>query len=148
MRKLFMSILPLFAAVVSFAQTEIKVQTHNVVASDEKFNVTFVIEGENNPSDFTWSPGEDFSLLWGPQQGRSTSVQIINGKSTKSSQTTYTYVLKPVKTGTFSIARAVAKVKGKEIYSDPVTIEVVDAGSGSAQQSASSSQSQQAQQRQ
>ena len=148
MRKLFMSILPLFAAVVSFAQTEIKVQTHNVVASDEKFNVTFVIEGENNPSDFTWSPGEDFSLLWGPQQGRSTSVQIINGKSTKSSQTTYTYVLKPVKTGTFSIARAVATVKGKEIYSDPVTIEVVDAGSGSAQQSASSSQSQQAQQRQ
>ena len=148
MRKLFMSILPLFAAVVSFAQTEIKVQTHNVVAVDEKFNVTFVIEGENNPSDFTWSPGEDFSLLWGPQQGRSTSVQIINGKSTKSSQTTYTYVLKPVKTGTFSIARAVAKVKGKEIYSEPVTIEVVDAGSGSAQQSASSSQSQQAQQRQ
>ena len=148
MRKLFMSILPLFAAVVSFAQTEIKVQTHNVVAADEKFNVTFVIEGENNPSDFSWSPGEDFSLLWGPQQGRSTSVQIINGKSTKSSQTTYTYVLRPVKTGTFSIARAVAKVKGKEIYSDPVTIEVVDAGSGSAQQAASSSQGQQSQQRQ
>lgn len=148
MRKLFMSILPLFAAVVSFAQTEIKVQTHNVVAVDEKFNVTFVIEGENNPSDFTWSPGEDFSLLWGPQQGRSTSVQIINGKSTKSSQTTYTYVLRPVKTGTFSIARAVAKVKGNEIYSEPVTIEVVDAGNGSSssQQAPSASQSQQRQQ--
>ena len=148
MRKLFMSILPLFAAVVSFAQTEIKVQTHNVVAVDEKFNVTFVIEGENNPSDFSWSPGEDFSLLWGPQQGRSTSVQIINGKSTKSSQTTYTYVLRPVKTGTFSIARAVAKVKGNEIYSEPVTIEVVDAGNGSSssQQAPSASQSQQRQQ--
>lgn len=142
MRKLFISVLLLFAAVTVFAQTEIKVETHNVVAADESFNITFVIEGENNPSGFTWTPGEDFSVLWGPQQGRSTSMQIINGKTTKSSQTTYTYVLKPLKTGKFTIRQATAKVKGKEIKSSSVTIEVVAAsGNASAQQSQPSQQS-------
>ena len=98
MRHLFTSVVLFLAAVAAYAQTGIKVEMHNVVAADEQFNVTFVIEGENSPTGFEWAPGEDFTLLWGPQQGRSTSVQIINGKTTKSVQTTYTYVLRPVKT--------------------------------------------------
>ena len=138
MRKLFAVVALLFAAAAAYAQTEIQVQTHNVVAVDEQFNVTFVIEGENNPSGFTWTPGEDFSVLWGPQQGRSTSVRMVNGKTSKSVQTTYTYVLKPVKTGNFTIPSASAKVKGTEIQSKPVSIEVVSAGSGSRPQSSSS----------
>ena len=143
MRKLFATVVAALAAVLTYAQTEIKVQVHNVVAEDEQFNVTFIIEGEDKSSDFAWSPGDDFQLLWGPQQGRSTSVQMINGKTTKSVQTTFSYVLRPVKAGKFTISRAVAKVKGKEIYSDPVGIEVVAAGtssSRSSQGSASSSQ--------
>ena len=36
-------------ALTAFAQTSIKVQTHNVVAADEQFNVTFIIEGEDMP---------------------------------------------------------------------------------------------------
>ena len=128
-----------FIAVMSFAQTSIKVQTHNVVAADEQFNVTFIIEGEDKSSDFAWEPGEDFQLLWGPQQGRSTSVQIINGKTTKSVQTTYSYVLRPVKTGKFTLARASAKVKGQDIYSQPTTIEVVASGSSSSSSGSQSS---------
>lgn len=131
-----------FIAVISFAQTSIKVQTHNVVAADEQFNVTFIIEGEDKSSDFAWEPGEDFQLLWGPQQGRSTSVQIINGKTTKSVQTTYSYVLRPVKTGKFTLARASAKVKGQDIYSQPTTIEVVASGSSSSSSSGGQSSSQ------
>lgn len=131
-RKLFTSVLLLLAAAIAYAQTEIKVESHKVVAADERFNVTFIIEGENSPSDFAWEPGDDFSLIWGPQQGRSTSMQIINGKTTKSSQTTYTYVLKPLRTGQFTIPQATAKVKGKEIKSSPVSIEVVPSGSGSS----------------
>ena len=117
MRKLFLTLAAALAAILSYAQTEIQVQVHNVVAEDEQFNVTFIIEGEGKSSDFAWTPGEDFQLLWGPQQGRSTSVQMINGKTTKSVQTTFSYVLRPVKAGKFTIPRATAKVKGKEIYS-------------------------------
>lgn len=130
------------------AQTSIQVQAHKVVSVDEQFNVTFVIEGAK-PSDFSWDPGSDFDLVWGPQQGRSTSVQIINGKRTESSQTTYSYILRPLKTGKFTLARASARVKGNEIYSDPHPIEVVSSGSSSGQSSQpsqSQSSSQQAQQ--
>ena len=142
MKRLFTSVLMVFMAVMAFAQTSIKVQTHNVVAADEQFNVTFIIEGEDKSSDFSWEPGEDFQLLWGPQQGRSTSVQIINGKTTKSVQTTYSYVLRPVKTGKFTLARASAKVKGQDIYSQPTTIEVVASGASSSSSSGSQSSSQ------
>ena len=134
MRKLFAVLAFALFAAVSFAQTSIRVETHNVVAADEQFNVTFVIEGENNPSGFQWTPGEDFTLLWGPQQGRSTSIQVINGKTTKSVQTTYTYVLKPLKVGKFTLPAATAKVKNNEITSNPVTIEVVASGSGASDQ--------------
>ena len=147
MRKLFISVLLALSAVLAHAQTSIQVQTHNVVALDEQFNVTFIIEG-SKPSSFSWEPGEDFVLVWGPQQGRSTSVQIVNGKRTESSQTTYSYILKPVKAGKFTLARASAKVKGNEIFSQEQTIEVVASGSSSSSgQSASSGQSQPAQSR-
>ena len=146
MRKLFTLIL-LSVAVTLSAQESIRVQTHNVVAADEQFNVTFVIEGENKPSGFQWSPGEDFQLLWGPQQGHSTSIQMINGKTTKSVQTTFTYVLKPVKEGKFTLPSATAKVKNKEISSNPVSIEVVSSSSSSATSQNQSAQ-QQAQPRQ
>ena len=151
MRKLFISIVLLMSALVAFAQTSIQVQSHKVVSVDEQFNVTFVIEGAK-PTDFTWEPGDDFMLVWGPQQGRSTSVQIINGKRTESSQTTYSYILKPLRAGKFTLPKASAKVKGNDIYSEAHTIEVVSSGSSSStssgQQSSQSqaSQSSQAQQ--
>ena len=136
------------AAAAAFAQTDIKVQVHNVVAADEQFNVTFIIEGEGKISDFEWQPGSDFQLLWGPQQGRSTSMQIINGKTTKSVQTTYSYVLRPVSQGKFTLPRASANVKGQTIYSKTASIEVVASRSSSSSrsQSSGSSAAQQAQQ--
>ena len=148
MRKLFLTVLFIVAAVVLHAQTSIQVQTHNVVAADEHFNVTFIIEGDAKISDFTWSPGEDFQLLWGPQQGRSSSVQIINGKTTKSVQTTYSYLLRPVKTGKFTIPQATAKAKGAVITSQPVSVEVVASNSSSSAQTQQQPQQQQQRQRQ
>lgn len=142
MRKLFISIVLLLSAISIYAQTSIQVQSHKVVSVDEQFNVTFVIEGAK-PTDFNWDPGDDFTLIWGPQQGRSSSVQIINGKRTESSQTTYSYILKPLKAGKFTLARASAKVKGNEIYSDPHVIEVVSSGSSSGQSSQQSQPSRQ-----
>lgn len=138
MRKLILTVIILISAITMSAQTSIKVETHNVVAADEQFNVTFIIEGEDSPSGFTWTPPEDFQVLWGPQSGRSTSIQIINGKRTKSVQSTYTYVLKPIKAGTFTLSAASAKIKGKEIVSSPVSIEVLS--SGSTRQSSQASQ--------
>ena len=94
MKKIFITTLILLTAAVAFAQTSISVEAPNVVAADEQFNVTFIIEGEDSPTDFTWTSSDDFQIQWGPQQGKSTSIQIMNGKRTKSVQSTYTYVLR------------------------------------------------------
>ncbi len=143
-----MPLLLLPAGVSVRAQESIQVQAPGVVAADEQFNVTFVIEGEHAPSDFEWSPGDDFKLVWGPQKGTSTSISIVNGKKTRSSQTTYTYILMPKSTGTFTLPSAGASVKGQKITSGRLRIEVVSngatpsGGQGSSRSSGGSSQQQ------
>ena len=146
MRKLFLTAFLVLSALVMTAQTSIQVQTHKVVAEDERFNVTFVIDGNVKVSEFSWDPGSDFQLLWGPQRGHSSSIQIINGKTTKSVQTTFSYVLRPLKAGRFSLPSARANVDGKELVSSSESIEVVSQQAQSRQQNPSSSSQSQPQQ--
>ena len=120
-------------ALTAWAQPSIRVEVHNIVELQERFNVGFVVEGENSPSDFQWEAGDDFTVVWGPQKGSSTSIQIINGKTTRTSQTTYTYILQARKTGTFTLPPATARIKGTQIQSKAVQIQVVGSGSGSQQ---------------
>lgn len=138
MKRLSVILCALALASTAWAQASIKVQAPNLVSVDEQFNVSFVISGENAPSAFEWSAGDDFQLVWGPQKGSSTSVSIINGKHTRSSETTYTYILMPRKVGKFTLPAAVATVKGEEIRSSALSIQVV---SGGAQQNSQSTQS-------
>ncbi|MBR1522264.1 MAG: BatD family protein [Bacteroidales bacterium] len=145
MKRLFAAIAGMLWAVAAFADPTITVEVHNIVERSEQFNLVFVVEGENSPSDFRWEAGEDFTVVWGPQKGSSTSIQIINGKTTRSSQTSYTYILQPKRTGEFTIAPATAKIKGKEYQSRPVTVKVIDNGSSQPQQSSSASASSQVQ---
>ncbi len=124
----------MFLLQVLAVSAQLRVEVPDVVSLDEQFNVTFVYEGENSPSGFEWSQGDDFQLVWGPQQGRSTSIQIINGKRTKSSQFTYTYILTPKKTGTFAIPAGTVTVKGKTYSAGPVNVTVVAEGASAQSQ--------------
>lgn len=123
----------LFAALSVWAQSAIKVEVHGIVELSERFNVVFVVEGEHSPTDFTWSPGDDFTLVWGPQKGTSTSISMVNGKTTRSTQVSYTYILQAKRTGSFTLPAASAKVKGKEISSQTASVKVVDNGSKGSQ---------------
>lgn len=129
MKKLLLILSVLVQSVAAYAQLE--VEAPEVVSLDEQFKVSFVFQGENSPSGFEWSQGSDFQLVWGPQQGRSTSIQIINGKRTTTSQFSYTYVLKPLKTGTFTIPAATITVKGKKYSSKAISVNVVSEGASS-----------------
>ena len=129
MKKLLLILSVLVQTVAAYAQLE--VEAPEVVSLDEQFKVSFVFQGENSPSGFEWSQGSDFQLVWGPQQGRSTSIQIINGKRTTTSQFSYTYVLKPLKTGTFTIPAATITVKGKKYSSKAISVNVVSEGASS-----------------
>ena len=138
----------LFAAVAAWAQTTIRVEVHNIVELSERFNVVFVVEGEHSPSDFSWAPGDDFTLVWGPQKGSSTSIQITNGKTVRTSQVSYTYILQAKRTGSFTITPATASVKGKTISSSAVSIKVVDNGAKGGQGGGSQPRQQQQQSQQ
>lgn len=131
----------ILAAMPAAAQSTIKVEVPNIVASGEQFNVTFIIEGESRPDEFIWDKGEDFDLVWGPQTGSSTSVSIVNGKRTKSSQVTYIYILAPKRTGQCVIPSAVARFKNREVASQPKTVKVLDGSASSGQQPSNGSQS-------
>ena len=143
MKRWIAAFVALWVAFTGWAQSTIRVDVHNIVELSERFNVVFVVEGEHAPSDFQWSPGDDFTLVWGPQKGTSTSVSIVNGKTTRSSQTSYTYILQAKKTGTFTFAPATATVKGDQIRSKTVQITVVEGredGAGAAQGQGGSTQ--------
>ena len=127
-------------SVLAAAQQKIRVNAPEVVAEDERFNVVFVIDGKDTPKDFQWSQGDDFQLVWGPQRGSSTSISIVNGKRTSSSQTTYTYILLPLRSGTFTLPPATAVFSSGEASSSPVKIEVVPDRSSSRQGSRDDSQ--------
>ena len=98
LKKVASALSVLLLSISALAQSTIKVDVLNIVGADERFNVVFIVEGEHSPSDFSWAPTDDFQLVWGPQKGSSTSVQMINGKVTRSSQNTYTYILLPKRT--------------------------------------------------
>lgn len=136
MKKLFCIVAFLLTAIFQMsAQNVIRVEAPDVVAVNEQFNVTFIIEGEKSPSDFQWSSGDDFQLVWGPQKGSSSSIQIINGKRSSSHQTTFTYILIPKATGTFQLPAATAMLSGDRISSTQASIQVVSDGASSSRSS-------------
>ena len=117
MKRWIAAFVALWTVISVWAQSTIRVEVHNIVELSERFNVVFIVEGEHAPSEFQWAPGDDFNLVWGPQKGTSTSVSIVNGKTTRSSQTSYTYILQAKRTGTFTFSPATATVKGDQIHS-------------------------------
>ena len=142
MKKIILTALLALVSLLQLPAATIKVQAPNLVGPDEQFNLTFIIEGEHAPSSFEWNcPDEDFRIVWGPQKGTSTSISIVNGKKSTSSQTTYTYVLLPKRSGTFTIPSATATIKGENVSSRAVSIEVVGGNASSGQQAHSSSSS-------
>lgn len=91
-----------------------------------QFRITYTTnhEGEFSGPSFT-----DFQLLGGPNIGSSTSMQIINGRTSSTSSKSYTYYLSANKIGKFSLPIATLVVDGKEYKSVPLSIEVVKSAS-------------------
>jgi hypothetical protein len=56
-------------------------------------------------------------VLSGPNPSTQSSYSFVNGKSQNTSSTTYSYYVKAVKEGTYTISPASITVKGKKIQS-------------------------------
>ncbi len=107
-----------------------------VLRTGEQFQLVYELNA--SASELQIPELDDFQLLGGPSTGSSSSIQIINGKTTHTVKYTYTYYLLAAKEGTFTIPPATAKIK-RDIYkSNPVQVEVVKGTSVSREPSAPS----------
>lgn len=99
------------------------------VRAGEQFQYT--IEG-NEQGNVQLPDLAPFELLAGPFQSFSSSTQWINGKMTAKTTASYTFVLRGVKAGEYTIPPAKVKVKRETYETNPVQISVA----GSAQSTA------------
>jgi hypothetical protein len=98
-----------------------------VMRVGDQFNLTFTSEDEVSELQL---PGiENVEILGGPRQGHSQSVYSVNGKITSTSTYQYTYFLRALKEGKFSIPSVTARIKNKPVKSNSVAIEVLAANS-------------------
>jgi hypothetical protein len=104
----------------------------NVLRIGEQFNLTYTCNQELE--ELNLPEISNFELLGGPNQGHSQSVYSENGKITTISTWQYTYFLRAVKEGKFSIASASAKIKNKTYRSNAVNIEILKAAGQSSSQ--------------
>lgn len=136
MKRIF-TLFALFIALTAAAEGTLTVEAPSVVSLDETFRVVFTADGRM--SDFNWPGTSDFDVVWGPQKGSMSSVNIVGGKRTSVHQETVTYLLQPKATGKFAIAGATAKVDKKEVASNNFSIEVVGPQSSSQPQASQQS---------
>jgi hypothetical protein len=119
--KYYILALLLFVTVQLFAQETrfVAEVTKTTVATGEQFKVTFTVNGDGgnfNPPDLS-----DFQVLSGPDVFN--SMESINGRNTSSSSVSY--ILTPVRVGTFTIGPAGAIINGKKMTTNPIKITVV-----------------------
>ena len=119
---------------MAFAQNTFVVDAPKVVRQDEAFRVVFTANGDIE--DFTQPQFTGLEVLAGPSQSKMMSTQFINGKSSKSVEISYTYIVRPVAEGVAKISAASATIGGKVYTTKEMQVEVVKgaASNGGSQQ--------------
>ena len=93
------------------------------VAMGEPFRVQYILNSTDGENFDCVIPAE-FELNGGPSESRSSSFSMVNGRTSSSSTTTYTYVLTAKKTGVLILPVATVRVKGKGLRATPRKITV------------------------
>lgn len=88
------------------------------------YRVSFSVNAAD-VSNFTPPSFKDFEVLSGPSQSTSSSYTYINGRSSHSQSTTFTYILSARKSGHLSIGAASVRVGGKVVHSRPLQLNAV-----------------------
>ncbi|WP_126246018.1 BatD family protein [Chitinophaga rhizosphaerae] len=96
----------------------------NVIAQDEYVQVQFTLINPTNLSEFKAPAFKGFEVVQGPSQQQGMSND--NGRVT--TYYAFSYTLAPTAPGNFTIPGATARVDGRTVRSNPVSIEVTKAG--------------------
>ena len=132
-RKLKVLLIFMLASLWAVAQNiEFVMEGPEVVAMGEQFRLGFTLNDRG--TDLQLPDLSNFEVLMGPSTSQSSSIQIINGKTTQTSSFSYIFILRAKKEGKFTIRPASIKVGGKTYESNSLDIQVVK---GQPQQTAS-----------
>jgi hypothetical protein len=132
-RKLKVLIIFMLVGLVAMADsTQFVMEGPEVVAMGEQFRLGFTLNERG--TELQLPDLSNFDVLMGPSTSQSSSIQIINGKTTQTSSFSYIFILRAKKEGKFSIRPASIKVNGKTYESNSLNIQVVK---GQPQQAAS-----------
>lgn len=127
--KIYILLIILFAWTTLLAQKDIRLEatvTKQDMSLYDRFTYKLAIYGETqiNVKDLEISNFGDFNIVGGPSQ--STSFQFVNGRI--SSSATFSWVLAPIKEGSFIIKPASIEYRGKIYKSEPIKINVTKTG--------------------
>lgn len=92
-------------------------------------------------SNFTPPSLKDFEVLSGPSESTSSSFTYINGRSSHSQSTTYTYILSVRKSGHINIGSASVRVGGSVLHSRPISLNAVAGSNANGSHSGSGASS-------
>ncbi len=115
----------LIAITIAWPQNLIEVNIDKTKINEgDTFNLIVTSKNESQDLDIRLPKMDRFKIISGPNISSSTSIQIVNGKMTKMSTKTYTWVLLPLKIGKSTIP-SLKIMAGKELHtSKSISIEV------------------------
>ncbi len=110
----------------------------NAIEMGKQFRLSFSLNERG--SNLKLPPGltANFDVLMGPSTGQSTSIRIINGRTTQEVNYSFTYILRAKKVGEFEVRPASIEVGGKVFESNSIKIKVVKSQSQPVPQGSSS----------
>lgn len=104
-------------------EVEFKASAPAHVVAGRPFQLTYSIN--KSAKDLRAPEFVDFEYIAGPYTAQSSWTSYDNGKRTSSYTFTYTYMLQPLKEGTFTLSPATIKVDGKQYTSNGVRVKVL-----------------------
>lgn len=139
MKRISFILLLLVTAFSVSAQDDVSFKTicKKQVVVGEQFQVSYELTGDGK--NFEAPNFTNFEIVGGPFSSQSSSVQIINGSVNKSTTHTYSFYLRAIKEGTYTIPSATITVDKKKIKSSTEEITVVKDNSVSTGGSATAS---------
>ncbi len=139
-RRILISLTLALASLVAWAdEVKFTAKAPQTVVAEQPFQLQFVVSSDD-VSKLQVGKLDGFEVLNGPSTYTSQSYQFINGKSSHSVTTTYTYLIMGKKAGQYSISPATVVVGGKTYKSNALSIKVLPPDSKQQSQSSGGGQ--------
>lgn len=124
MKKVLSIIIFLNILLVETIAQGLSVSVPSHVTTGENFRLSYVVNTQDVGDLHLGNIPDALEIITGPYRSSQASYQVVNGHTSSSSSTTFTFILCATKNGTYKIPEASIEVGGHRIKSRPVYIKV------------------------